>query len=168
MDNVDNRKQTRPPLCVHIRPAMCPYPQQQRPTSEEKQHAAGHCVFCLAGRKGGERAASSVYSGERVEAKAARPLIWTTWTILQPESRKALRTAARYDMDNVDKIRTTSKRARGIRRLLSPDVLEIHAAPGSPPRIGTTQTNTQTKDTRKGARARRFMLHNIRRIILTK
>ena len=165
MDNVDNRKQTRrPPLCVHIRPAMCPYPQQQHPTSEEEQHAAGHCVFCLAGRKGGERAASSVYSGERVEAKAGRLLIWTTWTISQPESRKALRAAARYDMDNVDKIRTTSKRARGIRRLLSPDVLEIHAAPGSPPRIGTTQT----KDTRKGARARRFMLHNTRRIILTK
>lgn len=74
MDNVDNRKQTRrPPLCVHIRPAMCPYPQQQHPTSEEEQHAAGHCVFCLAGRKGGERAASSVYSGERVEAEAGRP-----------------------------------------------------------------------------------------------
>ena len=81
MDNVDNRKQTRPPLCVRIRPAMCPYPQQQRPTSEEEQHAAGHCVFFLAGRKGGERAASSVCSGERVEAKAGRPLIWTTWTI---------------------------------------------------------------------------------------
>ena len=63
-------------------------------------------------------------------------------------------------MDNVDKIRTTSKRARGIRRLLSPDVLGIHAAPGSPPRIGTTQTNKQTRDTRKGTRARRFVLHN--------
>lgn len=68
-------------VCVHIRPAMCPYPQQQRPTSEEEQHAAGRGVFCLAGRKGGERTASSVYSGERVEAKAGRPLIWTTWTI---------------------------------------------------------------------------------------
>lgn len=127
-------------------PAMCPYPQQQRPTSEEEQHAAGHGVFCLAGRKGGERTAAAVYSGERVEAKAGRPLIWTTWTIWQPESRKALRTAARYDMDNVDKIRTTSKSARGIRRLLSPDVLEIHAAPWvqcRPPRIGTTQTNRQ-------------------------
>ena len=74
MDNVDNRKQTRPPLCVSIfARCVCPYPQQQRPTSEEEQHAAGHCVFCLAGRKGGERAASSVYSGERVEAKAGRP-----------------------------------------------------------------------------------------------
>ena len=146
--NTYNRKQTRRGRCPYS-PAMCPYPQQQRPTSEEEQHAAGRGVFCLAGRKGGERALSSVYSGERVEAKAGRPLIWTTWTIWQPESRKALRAAARYDMDNVDKIRTTSKRARGIRRLLSPDVLGIHAAPGSPPRIGTTQTNKQTRDTRK-------------------
>ena len=52
-------------------------------------------------------------------------------------------------MDNVDKIRTTSKIARGIRRLLSPDVLEIHAAPGSPP-PDTDHTRKRTPAKKRG------------------
>ena len=149
------------PLCVHILNSST---RRVKKSSTRR----GGVSFAWRGGRAGSAPRRLFIRVNVLRPKQAAPLIWTTWTISQPESRKALRTAARYDMDNVDKIRTTSKRARGIRRLLSPDVLDIHAAPGSPPRIGTTQTNTQTKDTRKGARARRFVLHNTRRIILTK
>ena len=165
MDNVDNRKQTRRPRCVSIFAPLCVHILNSSARRVKKSSTRrGGVSFAWRGERAGSAPRRLFIRVNVLRPKQAAPLIWTTWTISQPESRKALRTAARYDMDNVDKIRTTSKKARGIRRLLSPDVLEIHAAPGSPPRIGTTQT----KDTRKGTRARRFVLHNTRRIILTK